>query len=217
MTTNKRSVNLAPSVLLYCAGGVRREEIRELTYICPLRNVPSILRLGILSHVRAARVLHVSIAKEGVQAIRARKAVPNGLRLHDYVNLYFNPRNPMMFLRKDSHASCCILRIDPSVLDLDGVVVADRNAARFAVFHSVNEGLPLIDRDLVFAQYWTHENPIEQDRRKALQCAEVLVPHVVEPTFIIGSWVSCQAAADALATLGFTLPIDQRPSAFFQA
>jgi hypothetical protein len=195
---------------------VRRDEIEELGYITPIRNVPSIVKLGLLSHTRAARVLHLSIAKEGVQSIRAQKSVPNGLRLHDYVNLYFNPRNPMMYLRKDSHASCCILRIDPAVLDLEGVVVTDRNAARFAVFHSPDEGLALIDRDMAFAQYWTHDDPIEQDRRKALQCAEVLVPHVVPTEYVRGAWISCHPAAEALTALGFDLAIDQKPYLFFQ-
>src|SRR5258708_2060216 len=104
-----------------------RAEVKELTYITPLVNTPSIVEHGLLSHNRAAKLHHTSIAKEGVQDIRAGKVVPGGLRLHDYVNLYFNPRNPMMFLRRALHADCCIIRVDPSVLNIAGVVVTDKN------------------------------------------------------------------------------------------
>ena len=149
-----------------------RTEVKELCYITAIVNVPSILTVGLLSHNRAIKVAHLSIAKQGVQDIRAGKVVPGGVRLHDYVNLYFNPRNPMMYYRKDQHETCCVLEVTPSVLDLPGVIVTDQNAARFAAFRPVGEGLALVDREVTFARYWTHPNPIEQDRRKAAQCAD---------------------------------------------
>jgi ssDNA thymidine ADP-ribosyltransferase, DarT len=195
-----------------------RSEISELSYITPISNTQSILAVGLLSHNRAARVEHVSIAKQGVQDIRAGKVVPGGLRLHDYVNLYFNPRNPMMFLRKDSHGSCCILRVSAAVLDeIEGVVIADQNAARFAAFRPAPEGLAMIDRAVTYAKYWTDADPFEQDRRKAAQCAEVLVPHVVPPSYLLGAYVSCESAMADLDQVGFTLPARLQPYLFFQS
>src|SRR5262249_6822793 len=130
---------------------------------------------------------------------------------------YFNPRNPMMFLRKDLHADCCIIRVSPDVIDIEGAVVADQNAARFAAFRPAPDGLAMIDLAITYAKYWTNDDPIEQDRRKAAQCAEVLVPHVVPPGYLLGAYVSCQAAADALGKLGFGLPVRRYPYLFFQS
>ncbi len=48
-----------------------------------------------MCYERAKNLKHKSIALEEVQERRDRKRIPNGA-LHEYVNLYFNPRNPMM-------------------------------------------------------------------------------------------------------------------------
>lgn len=49
--------------------------------------------------------------------------VPGGRPLHEYVNLYFCARNPMLFRIKDLHLELCVLQIDTNVLDLPGVVI----------------------------------------------------------------------------------------------
>lgn len=193
-----------------------RAEVEELSYITPISNAASIQAIGLLSHTRVRRIRHASIANESVNDLRSRKRVPGGLALHDYVNLYFNPRNPMMYYRKAMHADCCVIRVSPAVLDLDGVVVTDQNAARYATFRTVTEGLSKVERQITFAQYWTHSDPVEQDRRKAAQCAEVLVPHVVPPGYLMGAYVSCAAARDALRGVGFELDVRLKPYIFFR-
>ena len=90
-----------------------RAELDELGYIVPIATVPSILQRGILSHRRAERIEHDSIALQNVQDRRAGKAVPKGRPLHEYVNLYICPRNPMLFKRKNSHEQICVLRVSP--------------------------------------------------------------------------------------------------------
>lgn len=98
---------------------MQRNEIVEFHYITPIANLPSIFEHGILSNSRAARLAHDSVASEEVQA-RRRKQLPGGRRLHEYANLYFHARNPMLFLRKDLHQTVCVLRIAPDVLDIPG-------------------------------------------------------------------------------------------------
>jgi hypothetical protein len=196
--------------------GMERHEIQELFYITPIANVPSILRSGILSHRRAAALPHTSIAMVEIQNRRQNKIVPNGRPLHDYVNLYFNPRNPMMFSRQEKHRECCILQIDLAVLDLVGTVITDRNAAAgYAAFRPAPTGLAIVDRGLTFAEYWTHDNPIEHDRRKTASCAEVLVPDGVSVTYLRGAHVSGPEAETALTHAGFQFPIRTTPKLFF--
>jgi hypothetical protein len=199
-----------------------REHLTELHSIQPLTNVRSILDNGVLSHERAARVHHESVAMEEIQARRARVTVPGtGLKLHSYANLYINGRNKMMFkLVRGSvgHEKLCILRISARVLDLDGVIVADRNASTDLVrFAPSPGGLANITKELVFAEYWTHDDPLKQQLHGAIVCAEVLVPDVVQPEFLEGAYVSSDAAATELRNLvGDDLAITRKPYLFFE-
>jgi hypothetical protein len=196
---------------------VRRSELDELHYITPIENVPSILRRGILCKKRAKPLRPVSVAMEEIQEIRANKAVPGGRSLHDYANLYFCARNPMMYKRSARHAELCVLRVNTAALDLPDVVIADGNAAsKYTAFWQSPSGLAKVDRDFVFAENWTDANQIVRWQKTAAKCAEVLVPERVPPDFIIGAYVSCREAQQALAEKGFTLPITIDAHLFFR-
>jgi hypothetical protein len=71
-----------------------RGMVTELHYIAPVSNLPSMARRGLVSHNRAAKVEHSSVALGAVQDRRASRRFPWGMQLHDYVNLYFDARNP---------------------------------------------------------------------------------------------------------------------------
>ncbi len=107
---------------------MRFDELTELHYITPIANLPSILRDGILSHNKAQRIPHDSIAYNHIQNRRANVIVPGGKKLHDYANLYFHARNPMMYARLAQYKEICILRISQEVIRLQRVVITDSNA-----------------------------------------------------------------------------------------
>lgn len=194
-----------------------RDELQELGYIVPIATVPSILRRGILSHRKAEKVAHESIALEGVQDRRARVIVPNGRPLHDYANLYICARNPMLYRRQDMHAELCVLRLSTGVLDIPNVVVTDINAACTLVrFSAAPGGLAIVNRQRTFARYWNHpEDQLEHSRHSAQKCAEVLVPEVVPTRYITGAYVSCEESHQALVAAGFNLPVTRNRDFFF--
>ena len=70
---------------------VNVSDLEELHYITPIANLPSILKLGILSNAEVSRrrVTSVSIALPGVQERRESKVIPGAKALHEYVNLTF--------------------------------------------------------------------------------------------------------------------------------
>lgn len=186
---------------------MKREELEEFHYITPIENLPTIFALGILSHngMKKKNIRHRSVAMQEIQDRRAKVVVPGGKPLHDYVNLYFHARNPMMYLRSAEHASLCVLRVSVNVLDLSGVVVTDKNASSdYVRFAPAPGGLTIVDYGLTFAESWTHpDDPIEEARHKSAKCAEVLVPHRVDQSFILGIYVSClESHASAVALLG---------------
>jgi len=102
----------------------------------------------------------------------------------------------MLSLRRGENASICVLRFRSDVIDLPGVIISDRNAARdWALFKPVTEGLKILDRELLYAAFWLHkEDLIAQDRHKGIKCAEVLVPQKVDSSYILGAYVANEVA-----------------------
>jgi ssDNA thymidine ADP-ribosyltransferase, DarT len=188
---------------------MERNELHELQYITPISNVVSILQHGILSHARARRLPHHSVAMQQIQDRRSQKRVPGGRPLHDYANLYICARNPMLYKRLSQHQSICVLRVDPDVIDLPHVVITDRNAASdYACFAAAPDGLSIVDHAKTFAEDWTHPEQIESWRLKAAKCAEVLVPDRVDTRFIRGACVSCDQSRKVFEELKTDLPVD---------
>jgi hypothetical protein len=204
---------------------MRREELVELHYITPhTPNLSSILQYGIQSHRRAAvgrrkGILEpASVAMQEVQDIREGVRVPGGRELHEYANLYLCARNPMMFKRQERLLELCVLRINTTVLDIEGAVITDMNAAkRICRFAPAPDGLIHVDRAMVFAEDWRHPgDPIAYDRHKAIKCAEVLIPDKVSPVYIIGAYVSCSEVATAVSRIAPDLPVTIDGPLFFR-
>ncbi len=196
---------------------VNRADVAELHYIVAIGNVQSIMQHGILCFREAKRLPHQSVAMAEVQQLRQAKQVPPGTRtVHDYANLYFDARNPMMSKRRAYHAGICVLRVRHEVLDLAGVMITDQNAAsNYVRFHPSPSGLSVLDSARIYAAEWTHEDTIEYWRRKSAKCAEVLVPDGVQPSFVSGAYVSGPVGYAALLAVGFTLSITLDPNLFF--
>jgi hypothetical protein len=191
--------------------------VTEFHCIIPLKNISSVLKHGILSFERAERLVHDSVAMAEVQDKRDAKQIPGGLKLHQYANLYFHARNPMMYKRKNEAHHLCVLRISITVCALERVVFTDRNAAggdnwvRF--FHP--KQWALLDYDRIYARDWRDEDRFVYFDKKRKKCAEVLVPHLVEPRFLLGAYVVNDDTAARLRAVGFALPISVDPDLFF--
>jgi len=198
---------------------VNRTDLTELHFITPVQNLPSIATHGVLSHVRAERVGHASVANPEVQAVRSAKRTPGaGRPLHEYVNLYINARNAMMYYlicqAVDAHKELCILGIDTSVLDISGTFVTDRNAATMARFEPSPRGLALVDKDKVFATSWNHPTQMAKIDHKQIMQAELLVPDRLPADRINAVYISCDEAAQAVRAAGFVAVI--KPRLFFR-
>lgn len=190
--------------------------VEEFQCIMPIANIASVLKLGILSYERAAKLQHNSVALQTVQDKRHVKQVPGGLRVHQYANLYFHARNPMMFKRKEQANSLCVLRVGLEVLKVSGVVLADCNAGSDYVRFLHPSQWSLLDFDDIYARNWRHPDQIRQWKHSARKCAEVLVPHLVESSFLTGAYVVSEPARKSLADQGFRHPIAVDSDLFFR-
>ena len=185
--------------------------------IMPIENIPSVVENGILSYNNAKKIKHVSIALDEVQRIRNNKTVDGGMPLHDYVNLYFDFHNPMLYKRKDEAEKLCILAISVQVLDLDGVMVTDQNAAKWTAKFMVPElGISEIDFSQVFAIDWNDSDYYVKQQKRAIKCAEILVPQYVEYEYIKGAYVLNEGVRYKMEEMGFLKRIVVKPSVFYQ-
>lgn len=183
---------------------MNRSDVKELYFITYIENVPSILNRGILSHNIISRNINFrDISESGVQERRTKKKIPGTNKsLHDYANLYFDAHNPMLSKRRSENDKICVLIINNMVLDIDGVIITDQNAARECWFKTVVEGLQLLNKEEIYTTFWTdNSDPIKEYKQKGIKCAEVLVPDCVHSDYIIGAYVANSVAFDNLCNL----------------
>lgn len=190
---------------------------RYVYNIMPIENIPSVLQHGIVCFDQMQQFRHSSIAMNDVQERRNRVEIPNGYSLHQYANLYFSYHNPMLYKRQGLADELCILALPATVLDLEGCIIADRNAATsLARFYSPMDGLEKLDFSKIHAQFWTDSDHIIQREKKAIKCAEVLIPHSISPDYIAGAYVLSEEAAQKLRNCGFDKRIVVNPSVFYR-
>ncbi len=78
---------------------MKTPKIRALFYITHIDNIPSILRNGILSHERILneKIPYIPIYDEQIVTNRKNILAPNGKSLWNFTNVFFQPRNPMLY------------------------------------------------------------------------------------------------------------------------
>jgi hypothetical protein len=131
-----------------------------MTHISNLKNI---LDFDLLSHNRA-HSLGFNQADISNSEVNSRRC-----RIHDFVPLYFTPRNPMLYSRKHVQNELVILCVDRTILK-DNVVFSDGNAASGTTkFYTRLEDLTKINWKVVRANYW---NGFEDGKR--IRCSEVL-------------------------------------------
>ena len=191
--------------------------VTELHCIMPMVNIGSVMQHGILSYERAAALPHKSVAMPPIQERRDQKQVPGGLRLHQYANLYFHARNPMLYKRLAEAPGLCVLSISVDVFNKQGVVITDCNAASDYARYLAPGQWQLVDFDDIYAMDWRHPgNPPRYYQHKSRKCAEVLVPNRVESQFVRGAYVVDAAALSRLRQVGFAFPALVNPGLFFR-
>src|SRR5436305_1862939 len=98
-----------------------KPEVKGLYYITHIENLPSILDRGILSHaqVEARKVPYTPIYDSQIVSRRKEKSTPAGRSLWEYANLYFQPRNPMLYrvVHEKDKRDLAIVSVSPGILE----------------------------------------------------------------------------------------------------
>jgi len=147
--------------------------INSLWHISHQENILSICNDGLLSNRIAydSGYVSVDISDREAQRWRERKDPFFKRPIHEYVPLYINPRNAMLYKRRNIQQELCIIEIDPFVLNEIQFLFTDGNAAsRKTRFFNNLKDLKKLDWSVLKSKSWTDR---EDGKRK--MCSEVLV------------------------------------------
>jgi hypothetical protein len=137
----------------------------------------------LLSHTEAhkKKLVQRDISDNEVNDRRNSKEPKNNRKIHDYVPLYFNPRNPMLYRRKDWQDSIVILEIDSRFIYQKNSLFTNGNAASNSTcFYNDLSNLDKVDLPFVLGNgYWT-----DYPDGKRKKCAEVLVYPIIQKLYI---------------------------------
>ena len=199
---------------------------KSFYYITHIDNLPSIIKHGILSHKRIGieKVQGISMFKrktdEKEDVSRKSKTVPKicGKNLLHYANLFFQPRNPMMYraIVDRGAEKFVVLEVANQILGQPGVVITDGNATNETTQFYVPSKKTKISQ-----QQWTiikNEWWKECDGSKRKIMAECLVPDRVKPEYIRSVIVADHKAKNQVRGLvdNLQLPVIPQPHLFFQ-
>ncbi|MDB9496307.1 DarT ssDNA thymidine ADP-ribosyltransferase family protein [Spirulina major CS-329] len=169
-----------------------KREIDGLYYITHVDNLISILQYGILSHAAVeAQGIKPSIIYNSSVIDRRKTKEIEGRSLWNFANLYFQPRNAMLYSLIRSHfkhSDLVILFLKKSILDRNDIFISNGNAA-----HQETRILPVREarqyfqklKEQVDQEWW---NDHDGSKRKLM--AECLVPDRITPDYIQGIYVS---------------------------
>lgn len=198
----------------------RKVDIKSLFYITHVENVPSILKNGILSHglVEARKIPFMPIYDAEIVSNRKGKTTPDRKSLWEYANVYFQPRNPMMYrvVHEKSKRDLAVIGVKPSVLNLPRVFVSDGNAANNPTqFFRTSDGLKVIEAQwkVIQSEWW---NELDGSKRKIM--AECLVPDHIPLEYIHTIFVADHEVKKKVEGLCGTtsIPVVPEPNIFFQ-
>jgi len=194
-------------------------EIKSLYYITHIENVGSILSRGILSHqtVEDKGLKYTAIYDKEIVSNRKMKSTPSGKSLWQYSNVYFQPRNPMLYrvVLEKGAKDIAVIALYPQVLQSPGAFITDGNAANTITnFYNYKDGIKIISNmwDTIKGDWW---NSVDGSKRKIM--AECLIPNVISPDLIHSIYVANHSIAEKVKALlsHREIPVIPEPTMFF--
>jgi len=150
---------------------------------------------------------------------RKEKITPSGKGLWEYANLYFQPRNPMMYRvihEARSKEDIAVVGLTPQVMNKPEALITDGNAANDpTLFYTVPEGKKVLQAQWKFINndWW---NDLDGSKRKIM--AECLIPAFIESSFIHTIFVANQAAKERVERIisSYNVSVVPEPHMFFR-
>lgn len=143
--------------------------LRFIYHMTHKSNLQNILQNGLLSHNSAysQNFTKTDISDIDVNSRRGK--------VHDFVPFYFNPKNPMLYKRKNIQNDIIILGIDRTILKSDFKFTDGNAASNSTKFYSEVIDLAKLNWSIINSEYWS--GFIDGKR---IRCSEILIPNEVK-------------------------------------
>lgn len=197
-----------------------RFRFRNLYYITHIDNLPSIVNRGILAHEIVERDHIPFTPLYDSQIVSNRKSImtPDHRSLWEFANLYFQPRNAMLYrvVNEKGVEHIAIVAVRRDVLDRNDVYITTGNAAHSqSEILERNQGRKVISKmqDILENEWWNRE---DGSLRKMM--AECLVPDQISPDLIEGIYVASDVVRDRVKSMlpSANVSVIPNPKMFFQ-
>lgn len=199
---------------------MKKLDIRELYYITHINNLHSILTQGVFSHekIEAEGVNPTHIYDADIVSRRNRIMTPDNKSLWSYANLYFQPRNAMMYrvVHEKNARDLAVVGINKQVLSEEGIFITDGNAAHETTqFYYPSKGLGILRQQwsIIRNDWWNRD---DGSKRKIM--AECLIPGHIKPEYIQSVYVAGNSKMDAIQEIigNSQVTVSSEPDMFFQ-
>ncbi len=196
-------------------------KLKGCYYITHLDNLSSILDNGILCHniVEKERINYFPIYDPYIVTKRKQIEFNNGKRLGDYANLYFQPRNAMLYrvlLDENIKDDIIIIGIKEEILHRNDIYITDGNAyssntkffsTKDTAFNIIKSIQNKVDKD-----WWLPNDPSKRELM-----AECLVPKKVSREYFSEIYVPNLEVKNKIKDIcdKYNIQIIQQPEIFF--
>lgn len=195
-------------------------DIRELYYITHIDNLHSILDHGILSHERVEKEAIPTTPIYDSNIVNRRKQIltPDSRNLWSYANLYFQPRNAMMYrvVHEKAPEDLAVIGVNKNVLHEPAAFITDGNAAHetTTIYYPIN-GYEVLQREWSTIQndWWSRD---DGSKRKIM--AECLISDQVKPEHIQTVYVASNSVRETIQNRlrDSKITFSSEPDMFFQ-
>jgi len=179
---------------------------RQLEYLAVEANLPAIVRDGLRAPGRATNIEAADPrATDALPWVGELRCDPiNGLRLVDYVPLFLNCRNTVMYTNLMSGRPLCVVRVRAGAVNTPGTILSNGPIARDTTrFFDPFEATSQVDLNAIRATSWSvfEGNPGARvrtgndERIKSAMQATLLVPDFVTADLIEGIIVPSETSA----------------------
>ena len=167
---------------------LNEKKVNSLWHLTHKNNIESILEHGILSHDNAKKLTnYVDISDHQVQDLRKKKESIHGRRIHEYVPLFINPKNAMLYrVMQDisKKNKLCLIEIFLDVLEWEYIFTDGNAASRYTNFYmSLNDNFDSIPWDDIFSTSWSYRG-VRDEIRKSHMMSEFLIYPKIAPKYI---------------------------------
>ena len=166
--------------------------IATIDHMTHIDNLDSIFTYGLLSHNNPYR--KVDISNQEVNSRRNKVEPIYSRNIHDYVPLYFNPRNAMLYRNQKIFGdSVIVLAFNKDLLLFENSIFTNGNAASNSTLYSNDINyLSQMEWDKIWSRSW---NGFEDEETiKWSMMAEVLIYKKIEITKLVAIYCSSEKA-----------------------